>query len=178
MKQKSIKEKIFLLLQKLELHQRELERILKINQTNIRRNLMNMEKENLFDKREVGKNKFYFVKDSFEAKIFFRIAENYKLIELIKKPEMRKIVNEILKNKRIKLEILFESYTKNLVHKDSDIDIYLETNDLKLKKEVESINSKISVKIGKFDERNLLIKEIVDNHVILKGVERYAEIKF
>ena len=139
---------------------------------------MNMEKENLFDKREVGKNKFYFVKDSFEAKIFFRIAENYKLIELIKKPEMRKIVNEILKNKRIKLEILFESYTKNLVHKDSDIDIYLETNDLKLKKEVESINSKISVKIGKFDERNLLIKEIVDNHVILKGVERYAEIKF
>lgn len=137
-----------------------------------------MEKENLVDKKEVGKNKIYLIKDSLEAKIFFRIAENYNLIKLIKKPEMRKIVNEILKNKKIKLAILFGSYAKNIAHKDSDIDIYLETNDLELKKEVESINSKISVKIGKFDERNLLIKKIVDNHIILKGVERYAEIKF
>jgi predicted nucleotidyltransferase len=177
MKQKSIKEKIFILLKNRELHQRELERILNVNQTNIRRALLNMEKENIIDKKEIGKNKIYFIKDSLEAKIFFRIAENYKLMELVGNAEIRKIVNEILKNKKIKLAILFGSYAKNLAHKDSDIDIYLETNDLKLKKEVESINSKISVKMGKFDERNLLIKEIIDNHIILKGVERYAEIK-
>lgn len=95
-----------------------------------------MEKENLVDKKEVGKNKIYLIKDSLEAKIFFRIAENYNLIKLIKKPEMRKIVNEILKNKKIKLAILFGSYAKNIAHKDSDIDIYLETNDLELKKKL------------------------------------------
>jgi predicted nucleotidyltransferase len=177
MKQKSIKENIFLLLQKSELHQRELERILKTNQTNIRRALINMEKDNLVDKKEIGKNKIYFVKDSLESKIFFQIAENYKLMQIIQKPEIKKIVNEILKNKQIKLAILFGSYAKGLDHKESDIDIYLETSNLKLKKEVESINSKISVKIGKFDEANLLIREIIQNHIILKGVERYIEIK-
>jgi len=164
-------------LQKSKMHQRELERVLGINQTNIRRALLIMEKENLVDKTEIGKNKIYFIKNSLEARIFVIISENYRLMKIIEKPEIKKIVKELLKNKKIKLAILFGSYAKNTDHKRSDIDIYIETTNPNIKKEVESINSKISVKIGKFDKSNFLMKEIIDNHIIIKGVERYYEIK-
>ena len=56
---------------------------------------------------------------------------------------------------------------------DSDIDVFVETQRKDLKKALESINTRLSVKIGTFDMKSLLIKEIVKNHIILKGVEDY-----
>jgi len=40
---------------------------------------------------------------------------------------------------------------------------------------VESIHSRIKVKFGDFDLSSNLIKEIIKNHVILKGVEEFYE---
>ncbi len=73
------------------------------------------------------------------------------------------------------MAIIFGSYAKELAHKDSDIDIYLETENRKIKKDIENLNSKLSVKIGKYDKNNLLIKEIKKDHIIIKGVEKYYE---
>ena len=56
--------------------------------------------------------------------------------------------------------ILFGSYAKEILNLKY-IDIYLETNDNKLKNKVKEINSKLSIKIGKFDTKSLLIKEII-----------------
>ena len=36
-------------------------------------------------------------------------------------------------------------------------------------------DTKLSIKIGKYDKSNLLIKEILKNHIIIIGVERYYE---
>ncbi|MBU0959512.1 MAG: nucleotidyltransferase domain-containing protein, partial [Nanoarchaeota archaeon] len=88
---------------------------------------------------------------------------------------LRKIVEKIQKDKKIKLAILFGSYVKGLEKKDSDIDIYIETNNKKVKQDLELIDSKINVKIGKYDKENLLIKEIEKDHVIIKGVEEFYE---
>ena len=71
--------------------------------------------------------------------------------------------------------ILFWSYAKGIPKKDSDIDIYLETNDSKIKNEIKEINSKLSVKIGEFDTKSLLIKEIIKNHIIIRGLEDFYE---
>ena len=81
----------------------------------------------------------------------------------------------MIKNKKIGLALLFGSYAKNTAHNKSDIDLYVETENLGLKKELENLNSKISVKIGKFNRDSLLIKEIIDNHVIIKDFEKYYE---
>jgi hypothetical protein len=51
----------------------------------------------------------------------------------------------------------------------------MKINDLKLKKEVESRNSKINFKIGKWDSTNYSIKEILDNNVIIKGGKIFYE---
>ena len=65
--------------------------------------------------------------------------------------------------------ILFGSYAKGNPKEDSDIDIYLETNNNKIKNKVKELNSKLSIKIGKFDAKSLLIKEIIKNHIIIGG---------
>ena len=44
-----------------------------------------------------------------------------------------------------------------------------------MKEEIASVHSKIKVKIGEFDLGSPLIKEIVKNHVILRGVEELYE---
>ena len=70
---------------------------------------------------------------------------------------------------------LFGSYAKESAKQDSDIDVYVETENLTLKKEVSLIDSKINVKIGKYNKSSNLIKEIEKNHAVIKGVEKYYE---
>ena len=36
-------------------------------------------------------------------------------------------------------------------------------------------NSKLSIKIGKFNTKSLLIKEIIKNHIIIRGLEDFYE---
>jgi len=70
---------------------------------------------------------------------------------------------------------LFESYAKGTENKNSDIDIYIDSTNQKSKKEIEKIYPNLSIKIGKFNSKDLLIKEIIKNHVIISGGEKYYE---
>ena len=79
------------------------------------------------------------------------------------------------KSEKISMAVLFGSYAKGIAHKESDIDIYIDTTDARVKKEVELVDSKINIKTGRYDKNSLLIKEVDKNHVIIKGVESYYE---
>ena len=104
------------------------------------------------------------------------VVEHYKLLEALKNyPYLRKIFQSIKQNKKIKLAILFGSHATNTATKESDIDIFIETKDKTIKTEIENLDSRINVKIGKFDRKNLLIKEIEKNHIIIKWVGLYYE---
>ena len=138
------------------------------------RRLKELLEENVVDYKQEGKNKKYFLKKNIEARSYVFKTEHYKLVRLLKKYSfLRSIVENVQKDDRIKLAVLFGSYSKELAGKTNDIDIYVETENRNIKKELELINSKLSVKIGKFDLSSLLIKEIIKNHVILKGVEEF-----
>jgi predicted nucleotidyltransferase len=180
MEQKDYKAEIVLELLKAENHVRGIAKALNTNHMNISRKIKELYKENIVDYREEGKNKKYFLKKTSEAKIYVSIAENYKLLRVLEKyPSLRTIIEKIQNNNKVKMAILFGSYAKGLAKQDSDIDIYIDTEDKKLKHELEPIDSKLSIKIGRFDKDNLLIKEIIKNHVVLKGVEEYyGEVKF
>ncbi|PIU72301.1 hypothetical protein COS79_03580 [Candidatus Woesearchaeota archaeon CG06_land_8_20_14_3_00_33_13] len=132
------------------------------------------------DYKAEGKNHVYFIKKNIISKLFILNAENYKLSNvLIKHPELEPIFNDIIKKSKCSLIVLFGSYAKGIPKKDSDIDIYIETTSQKIKEEVQKIYGLISVKIGKFNPDDLLVKEIIKNHVIIKGGEEYYEkIKF
>ena len=133
-------------------------------------------KENVVDYREEGKNKTYFLKKNPETKAYTFMTEHYKLIKVLEKyPSLRGIIEKIQKDKNIKLAILFGSYAKHKAKKESDIDIYIETKNRKIKEDLERIDSELSVKIGDYDTKNLLIKEIEKNHIVIKGVETYYQ---
>ena len=71
--------------------------------------------------------------------------------------------------------ILFGSYAKGLENKNSDIDIYIDSTNIKLKKNLRTIYDDLSFQIRKFNNRDLLIKEIIKNHVIIQGGETFYE---
>lgn len=176
MKQNSYNLEIVGELIKRNIHLRELSRKLKINPMTLSRKMKELSNENVVDFKQEGKNKIYFLKKNSEAKSYVFMAEQYKLNEILKKyPNLRRVFEKIQKNKRIKLAVLFGSYAKRISNQKSDIDIYVEAKDKKIKIELESIHSKLNIKIGKYNKDNLLVREIEKNHVIIKGVEKFYE---
>lgn len=157
-------------------HVRGIAKKLNESHSTILRKLNNLKNENVIDSRREGKNKIFFLKINLVSKAYILQTELHKLTKLLRHhPELSIIFEEILKKTDEKLIVLFGSYAKGLAKKDSDIDIYIETKSRSVKNSVEEIHSKISVKIGIFDTKSLLIKEIIKDHVILRGVEVFYD---
>ncbi len=157
-------------------HLRGIASHLNINHMMVSRRIKDLIKDNVVDFRVEGKNKIFFLKKNIEAKNYIFSAEGYKLNKLLRKyPSLRQIVEKIQADKRIKLAVLFGSYAKGTAREESDVDIYVDTNDKEIKESLSLLNSKLSVKIGKYNKSNLLIKEIEKNKVIIKGIELYYE---
>lgn len=171
---------IILLLIKEDNHVRGIAKNLGQSHSTILRRLNELVKENVIDYKLEGRNKVFFIKKNLQAKNYIFNAERYKQIKLLKKyQELSVIAEDILKECHENLIIIFGSYAKFIAKKNSDIDVYVETKDRKVKDGLESIHSRISIKIGIFNLNSSLIKEIIKDHVILKGVEEfYEKIKF
>jgi len=176
----NIESEIILLLLRGEYHLRGIAKALNESHSTVLRKLDKLTKENVVDYKIEGKNKVFSLKINLQTKNYIFNAERYKLIKLLKKyPELNIIIEELLKKSEDRLIILFGSYAKFTAKKDSDIDIYVETRSRRVKEEIESLYSKIKVKIGDFDTDSQLIMEIIKNHIILKGVEDfYGKTKF
>lgn len=167
---------ITLLLLKGKSHIREIARKLNISHTMARHKLDALLKDNVVDFAVEGKNKTYFLKNTAEARAYAIMAEKYALVKALHKyPELRGVEGKVMADSRIKLALIFGSYAKDIAKKDSDIDIYIETEDTGIKKEIQLSDSKLSVKIGKYNKGSLLIKEIEKNHIVIKGAELYYE---
>lgn len=167
---------VLLALLKKEMHGRELTKELKTSLTRIQSTLNQLRQSNVLDYKIEGKNHVYFIKKNLVAKSFILNAENYKLAKTLSKYQiLMPVFQDIIEKSKEELIILFGSYAKGIPKEDSDIDVYIDTKDIKVKETIQKINDLISIKIGKFNQKDLLIKEIIKNHVIIKGVEKYYE---
>ena len=167
---------IILLLIKQDYHIRGLAKALNESHSTVLRKLDRMFKEGAIDYKREGKNKIFFLKQNMISRNYVLQAEAHKLNLLIRKyPELIVILEEISKKTNERLIVLFGSYAKFRAKKDSDIDVYIETDDMHTKKIVESVHSKINVKIGQFDLKSSLIKELIKDHVIIRGIEEFHE---
>lgn len=161
---------------KSESHVRGIAKKLRESHSTILRKLNNLKKENVIDYKIEGKNKISFLKNNIISKNYIQKAELHKLTKLLGKyPELGILFEEILKKTDEKLIILFGSYAKGLSKADSDIDIYIETKNRNVKKVIEDIHSKINVKTGTFDPKSPLIREIIKDHVIIRGIEIFYD---
>jgi len=167
---------IIKLLLKSENHVRGIANKLNESHSTILRKLNTLKKDNVIDSKREGKNKVFFLKKNIISHSYILKAELHKLTNLLQHyPELSIIFEEILKKTDEKLIILFGSYAKGLAKNDSDIDIYIETKSRNVKKSIEDIHSKINVKIGTFDTKSPLIKEIIKDHIIIRGIEVFYD---
>jgi len=174
MEQKDYKLEIVNVLIGNSFHARELARQLDVNHMTLIRRLKDLVGENVLDLRVEGKNKIFFVKQSVEARNYIFMAEHYRLNRLLKKhPRLRNVLDFVAKDKRIGMAVLFGSYARGDSGESSDIDLFVETGSKNLKRELERLDLKLNIKIGKFDGESLLGKEIIKNHVVIKGVEKF-----
>jgi predicted nucleotidyltransferase len=144
--------------------------------TSVSRKLEGLVSGNVVDYRMEGRNKVFSIKKNIQAKNYVFSAEKYKLGKTIRKyPKIGIIIDDVLKKCRERVIILFGSYAKFTADAESDIDIFVETGKGKVKEEIEKINSRISVKTGGLRTDSPLVKEIIGNHVILRGEEEFYE---
>ena len=169
--EQNLTNEIVALLTREDLHTRAIADQLRSNHATVLRKLRDLTEDNIVDFRIEGKNKVFNLKRTMEGRNAAMIAEIYKQSSIVSKyPVLRGIVQAIQEMPEIPLAILYGSFVKGLATKGSDIDIYIETSDTQMKKLLEKKHSSISVKIGKFDTSNLLIREMMKDHIIIRGV--------
>ena len=167
---------IILSLLKKDTHWRELTNELNTSLTRVQSILSELRDHNVIDYKTEGRNNIYFIKKNLISKSYILNAENYKLTKLLRRYTfLEPLFNEITKKYPNLLIILFGSYAKFIAKEDSDIDVYIYTSDKNVKKEIKNIYDKLSIKIGSFKKEDLLIQEIIKNHIIIQGGEIYYE---
>jgi predicted nucleotidyltransferase/DNA-binding HxlR family transcriptional regulator len=176
MERKDYKLEIVQILLQGENHLREIARELKTNHMMVVRKIRELLGDNVVDFKQIGKNQVYFLKKNTESRSLILMSQQYFLLRFIKKnPSLRDVINKIQEDSQIKLALIFGSYAKGLNKKDSDLDIFIETSELEIKKKYSRLDSKFSIKIGKYDRDENLIKEIEKKNILIKGGEVYYE---
>jgi predicted nucleotidyltransferase len=174
--EQNVANEIVALLLQADLHPRGIAEKLTTNHMTISRKLRELVKDNVVDYRVEGKNNVYFLKKTLEGRNAAMIAEIYKQTQVISRyPILRGIFKSVREMQEVSLAILYGSYAKGRAAKESDIYIYIETLNADVRKQLERRHSSLSVKTGMFDPSSPLIREIMKDHVIIRGLEEYFE---
>lgn len=158
----------------------QLSKKFKLNQKTISNNLNNLEKQNIVKYTTEGKNKYYYLNNSNP-----QIEDILKIVEIERKnmflEKYRKIMGLIkeLEKRSSGLLVVFGSYASFSSNDKSDLDLF----SLGKISEVEDLEKIYHIKINivkstkdKFNKSDIFIKEIIKNHIILKGVEEFLEL--
>jgi len=167
-----------LALRQAPMHVRLLAKQIRVSGMQASRLLRDLQRQLLVDYFREGRNKVYFLRNTAEARSALLAAEHHELIALLQKyPLLRDVINHVQADKNIKLALIFGSYAKGIAKEQSDIDIFIQTNDTHYREQLKLVDSKSSVKIGRLSASGPLVNEIDKNHVIIKGVEEYYATK-
>ena len=164
------------LLNKGERHLRAMAKGLEFPHATVLRKTNLLIKEGVIDYKTEGRNKVFFLRKTLKAKNYIYMAENYKTNKILEKyPKLGVIMEEVLRETKSSPVVLFGSYAKMRAKSESDIDIYIDSKDKELKKKLWELKHQISLKTGKINLKNNLVKEIIKDHVIFRGVEEFYE---
>jgi len=164
-----------------EIYGRELIGKVSLSQKGIALALSSLEKEGILTSRKSGNMKFFSLNHQFA-----RIKDSIVMAEITQKTNFlnkhQTIANLFKSDERI--VGVFGSYAKGTQKKDSDIDIFIIgekiIDDYNTKAKVYDLNISIKYFSPKefkdlLKKKNPLIREIIENHIILFNVERFIE---
>lgn len=163
---------------------REVERLLKISPRTAQLILSDLENKGILESKMRGKIRAYTLKKDSLSQMYILLAEHYKKVAFLEKNLMiREIIEKIVPH--IKgIGIIFGSYAKGSADKGSDLDIFVagEFNKRKIKEVSERYGIEVSVKcypIKTFEkclENDVLVKEILMNHIIFLNIELFIDL--
>ncbi|MBI5798073.1 nucleotidyltransferase domain-containing protein [Candidatus Woesearchaeota archaeon] len=150
-----------------------------LNQKTVSNYLNILEKEHILRSVTEGKNKKYSLnKENKEIlKHFILAIEHLRTIDFYKKYPLIKEVAEKIQKHIQGTALLFGSYAKGIAKKDSDIDILIigTCNEKEITKIELIYNVDINLKIYNKIEKDILFKEAIKNHILLKNFETFTE---
>jgi uncharacterized protein len=165
-----------------EYHIREAEKLLKVSSRTALVTLAKLEKKGILESKTKGKNKTYTIKKSSLSREYLLLTEQYKKIRFLEKNPLVKEVLEKADEFMQGIVILFGSYAKGIQKKDSDLDIFIvgTYDEKKLKEAGHKYGLDINIKsypMNIFEKEmrdDILLKEIIENHILIKDAEGFV----
>lgn len=167
-----------------EYYIREVEKLLKISPRTAQLILGELENKGVLVSKYKGKIKIYKINLSELTKRYFVFVEQYKLISFL---ESKLIIKEIIEKITpfiVGVGIIFGSYVKQLEKEDSDLDIFVigRYNEKGIRNVSNLYGIEISVKsyplriFKKGIKKDILIKEVIKNHIVFKNGEEFVNL--
>lgn len=173
---------------KKSLHLREISRETKIDVKATQLQLKKLEKINVLSSTIRGKNKEYVLNlNNVITKYYLIMAEIFAAVIYLQKNFLIKKVMLEIENKIDDPLILFGSFAKGGYTKESDIDLFI-ISEKKIQrnmvlKTASLVGRDINIKsaneskfLGGLKNKDPLISEVISNHIILKGADKFCDI--
>ena len=159
---------------------RDIAKKLRMNQKTVSNILNELEKEHILKFTREGKNKYYYLNEFYPyIREIIQLIETQRKINFLEKYEKLKDLFLKLEKRAEGILIIFGSYANFSANEKSDLDIFVIGNIRDIEDLEELYNVKINIVKSnkkKFDKKEHIIKEIIKNHIILKGVEGFVEL--
>ena len=171
---------------KREYYVREVEKLLKISPRTAQLILEDLEDKGIIESKTRGKIKTHKINPSDFTRRYLVFVEQYKAIAFLEKKLLIKEIIEKISPHIKGIGIIFGSYAKGLEKEDSDLDIFIVGNyDIdEIKKVSKNLGIEISVKcypIKTFKKglaKDILLKEVIKNHVVFVNAEQFIQLVF
>lgn len=169
-----------------EYYVREVVKLLKISPRTSQLILEDLEDKGIIESKIKGKIKTFKLNPSHFTKRYLAFVEQYKAIAFL---ENKLLIKDIIEKITPHIEgigIIFGSYVKELEKEGSDLDIFIIGNykNDEIKKVSKNLGIDISVKCYPLEifeknlTRDILLKEILKNHVVFLNVEQFIQAVF
>jgi len=161
---------------------REVEKILNISSRTALVTLAKLEQIGILESKIKGKVKIYSIRKSSISREFFLFTEQYKRIQFMEKNHLIKEVLEKADDYSEGIVIVFGSYSKGIQKDDSDLDLFIvgKFNEKNIKEVGKKYGVDINIKsypkkiFEKEINKDILLKEILENHVLIKNAEEFV----
>ncbi|RLE47206.1 hypothetical protein DRJ25_02965 [Candidatus Woesearchaeota archaeon] len=161
---------------------REVETLLGVSSRTALVTLAKLENLGVLESKRKGKIKIYSIRKAPISREFFMLVEQYKKIQFLEKNHL---IKEILdsSDKFMKgIVIVFGSYAKGLQKEGSDLDLFIvgKFDEKKIRNIGDKYGIDINVKsypsalFRKKIHDDFLLKEVVENHILISGAEDFV----
>ncbi len=166
----------------------EITKLTKLTKPRTMRVLRKLVEKNVLEIKKEANIKYYYLKKNETTFSVISIVEYEKTMKFLKKHKTIQRALEMIKKKYDDplISLIFGSYAKHYATRTSDVDLLLVKESFskseikKIEDIIDLVNGRIGLEINphlmrldEFKAKNDLVKEVIENHITLKGAELF-----